>query len=192
MASANDSDVRDRRGDNSSDEDDVAVLEQSPGLVADDFDDTPLRGTPEELIETLTNRYKFLAPKFFTLTKITKSTSAKKRADIGLQFVCRNCPNTTVSAGVSSSSNLRRHIKSSHPSLLKKFEEAWEEHKKQQKEKNLKRKPVGSEGNKRDEDDTESKKLKLQQPKLFTRPNQEQIDRNIVKFIVETNQVISI
>merc|ERR1712012_657162 len=117
------------------------------------------------------------------MTKDTRGKN-KKRADIGLHLTCRNCPNTTLSAGFSSTSNLRRHIKSHHPSLLKQYNAAWEKFNKEQK---AKKRPAAA---KQDQDVADAKRpKKLQrQPELFANPTQAQIDNKIIKFIIETNQ----
>ena len=156
-------------------DDDVEVLDES------DTDADQLRGPPEVLVAKLTAKYKFLEPKFFALTKIVKSTTSKKRSDIVVKFACRNCPNASISAGVSSASNLRRHIKIKHPGLLKQYNNACEEQKK--KLKSLKR-PAA-----KDEAVVESpiKKQKVTQLKLFE-VTQEAIDKRIIRFIIETNQ----
>ena len=179
----------------SDDEDDVISLDDNespeppstPEAAQDDgVGDADLRGTPEQLMETLKNRFKFLYPRFFALTKMTKDTRGKKkkRTDIGLHFTCRNCPNTILSAGVSSTSNLRRHIKSHHPSLLKEYNAAWEKFNKEQKARKR-----GAD-TKQDQDVSDAKKPKkvFRQPELFASPTQEQVDRKVIKFIIETNQ----
>ena len=133
----------------------------------------------EELVASIKNRYKFLEPKFFTLRKIMQSTESKKRNDIGILFACRNCPNGSISAGVSSASNLRRHIKLKHPGHLKEYDEAWAEQKKQKGDK----RPMS----KNAEEDTPTKRSKMTQLKLFE-VTQEQIDKKILRFVLETNQ----
>ena len=152
-------------------------------------EEIPPRGTTEELLETIKKRFEFLYPRFFALTKITKSTSAKKRSDIGLQFTCRNCPNSKLSAGVSSISNLRRHIKSQHPSLFDEYERAWKKHKQLRKRPNTQKDTSESEAKKKKEDAEEKKTPTSHQSTLFSgEQSQDQIDRRVIRFVVDTNQ----
>lgn len=137
-------------------------------------------------MEAVTKRFAFLEPNFFVLIKITKSNEQKARSDVGLIFSCRLCPKR-ISAGISSVSNLRRHIKSQHPSSLSKYDESWSKQK-EEKAKNNKRQASAEANN----TGTPPKAAKLLQPLLYGVPTQQAIDRHIIRFIVETNQAFSV
>jgi len=167
---------------------DVEVVEE---------EELPVGGTTEDLVDTIKKRFDFLHPKYFELTKMTKSTSSKKRSDIGITFTCCNCPNTKLSAGVSSVSNLRRHIKSQHPTLLAGYESAWKTHKQLRKRPNKQRNADETDPKKKKGDTQDAQEARppsqSHQSTLFSgEQSQDQIDKRVLRFVLETNQAYSV